>query len=378
VTQASAQRRQALRAASSSLARRRFRGVPGPSTSRQHPAPPQPNRTPKPQTPTRSHPAAAAAAAVEAFSESGAAPAEPARLLALAAALHAALRAGGDKEAAQQAQVVAHRANALPALLRCMEQVQEAASACGAAPAAAEVGAALAGAARAARALLASPDGRSAFLKARGPELAQALLRSPAGQAGGALAAAVGALAEAASTKAEENKCRWALRCGAWPAPYSLRGRRQVRLRADSTPGMGGGVNWHRTRCGVGVRPPNAAAPGLQLLHFASIGPECGWPRQTSYQDRPIPCSASRPADLWRLASRLTFSRYSARWRPPPLPPLRRPARYAPLPTPTTRTAQAQSALRTRGRWQRTTRRLRRCWRRCGGSARPNRKPRPR
>jgi hypothetical protein len=102
---------------------------------------------------------------------------------------------------------VAHRAGAVPALLRCAQQMQDAAAA--AAAGSPEADAALIAAARAARALLASPDGRAAFLEARGPELSQALLRSASGQAGGALAAAVGALAEAASFKSEENKCRW-------------------------------------------------------------------------------------------------------------------------------------------------------------------------
>jgi hypothetical protein len=161
-----------------------------------------------------SHPAAQAAAALQALAESGAAAADPARLASAAATLQQALRAGGDKQAAQQALVVAQRAGAVGPLLAATQQALEACSdadgSAGQNAAARE--AALIACLRTARALMANQDARGAFTRERGCELAQLLLRAPAGQAGGALATAVGALAEAASFRDEENKCR----CAAW------------------------------------------------------------------------------------------------------------------------------------------------------------------
>lgn len=178
-----------------------------------------PRRTLPPPCPphpeTDSHPAAQATAAIKAFVSSGGAAADPARLSELSASLQSALRSGGDKQAAQQALVVAQRAGAVGALLAAaralLEAPEAAGAAAGGAPAveAAREAAAVA-VLRAARAAMANQDARGSFLKEGGCEAAQALLRSPQGQAGGALAAAVGAAAEAASFKEEENKCRCA------------------------------------------------------------------------------------------------------------------------------------------------------------------------
>ncbi|KAI8467114.1 MAG: hypothetical protein J3K34DRAFT_524021 [Monoraphidium minutum] len=169
---------------------------------------------------TDGHPAAQAAAELRELRASGAAASDPPRAAAAAAALQRALRGGGggggggDRDAAQQALVVAQRAGALGALLALARDLFDAlppasAAAGGDGKGAPDTETALIAALKAARAAMANADARGDFLPAGGAELAQALLRAPAGAAGGPLAAAAAAMAEAASFKEEEGKCRF-------------------------------------------------------------------------------------------------------------------------------------------------------------------------